>query len=87
MEKVYIGTKIISAEPMEEVCFFAGKPEGWPVGKPSRPGYKVRYEDGYVSWSPKETFERAYRLLSDGEMEMFHVKRKEVDDGKKEEEK
>lgn len=23
-------------------------------------GYRVRYADGYVSWSPKETFERAY---------------------------
>lgn len=25
-------------------------------------GYKVRYADGYVSWSPKEVFEEAYRL-------------------------
>ena len=23
-------------------------------------GYKVVYEDGYESWSPKETFESAY---------------------------
>jgi hypothetical protein len=25
-----------------------------------RDGYAVKYEDGYTSWSPKETFERAY---------------------------
>lgn len=27
------------------------------------PGYAVKYPDGYVSWSPKETFEKAYREL------------------------
>ena len=26
-------------------------------------GYKVIYEDGYVSWSPKEVFEAAYRNI------------------------
>lgn len=26
-------------------------------------GYRVRYADGYVSWSPKDTFERAYLPL------------------------
>lgn len=26
------------------------------------PGYKVVYQDGYESWSPKETFEEAYSL-------------------------
>jgi hypothetical protein len=24
------------------------------------PGYAVKYEDGYMSWSPKDVFERAY---------------------------
>ena len=24
-------------------------------------GYKVVYEDGYTSWSPKDVFEKAYR--------------------------
>lgn len=44
--KKYIGTKIIKAEPeMEEGV----------------EGYKVVYEDGYVSWSPKDVFEKAYR--------------------------
>lgn len=48
----YIGTKVISAEPAER--------EG-------KAGYKVVYHDGYTSWSPKETFEEAYRPLNDGE--------------------
>ena len=27
-------------------------------------GYKVVYEDGYASWSPKNVFEKAYRKFS-----------------------
>lgn len=46
MMKRYIGTKIIEAEPMV---------------KDDEDGYKVRYKDGYESWSPKEQFEEAYR--------------------------
>lgn len=44
--KNYIGVKIVKAEPKE---------------KNGVPGYAVKYPDGYVSWSPKETFEKAYR--------------------------
>ena len=29
-------------------------------------GYRVKYEDGYESWSPKEVFERAYRSFDGG---------------------
>lgn len=50
--KCYIGSKIIQAKPHES----AGKP-----------GYKVIYPDGYISWSPKDVFEEAYREVSDGE--------------------
>lgn len=46
--KNYIGAKIVKAEPQE---------------KDGQPGYKVKYPDGYVSWSPKDVFERAYREL------------------------
>jgi len=28
-------------------------------------GYKVVYPDGYVSWSPKEVFEKAYMQIGD----------------------
>lgn len=44
----YIGVKIVKAESQE---------------KNGVPGYRVKYPDGYVSWSPKETFEKAYRKL------------------------
>ena len=49
----YIGTKIIEAEPA--TC--PKEVNGHPVGEM---GYKVKYPDGYVSWSPKDVFEKAY---------------------------
>lgn len=59
----YIGTKIIEAVPAIRK---GGKvyEEGWPIPKsmdPAEEGYKVRYPDGYESWSPKDVFEEAYR--------------------------
>ena len=60
----YIGTKLIEAEPESEFTFKAReKGVGQPVDSttPDRDGYKVKYPDGYVSWSPKEAFEIAYR--------------------------
>lgn len=32
--------------------------------EPWSEGYKVIYEDGYISWSPKEVFERCYREIT-----------------------
>ena len=46
----YIGTKIIEAEPMSRSR-----------GDKAEDGYKVRYPDGYESWSPKDVFNEAYR--------------------------
>ena len=46
--KNYIGVKIVKAEPQV---------------KNGKPGYKVVYPDGYVSWSPKDVFEEAYQEL------------------------
>ena len=59
----YIGTKIIEAVPAIRK---GGKvyEEGWPIPKSTDPmeeGYKVRYPDGYESWSPKDVFNEAYR--------------------------
>lgn len=53
----FIGTKIVEAEPairqtVKEPC--------------GEPGYRVRYPDGYESWSPKEVFEAAYRPTDGG---------------------
>lgn len=61
--KKYIGTKIIEAVPAIRK---GGKvyEEGKPIPKsmdPTEEGYKVRYHDGYESFSPKDVFEEAYR--------------------------
>lgn len=71
MEK-YIGTKIIKARPMSRGDYNAYR--GWPVPddeNPDDPGYLVEYldspnanhpdHDGYISWSPADVFNRAYR--------------------------
>lgn len=55
LTRAYVGTKIIKGTPAE---------------KGGQPGYRVEYPDGYVSWSPKATFELAYRLVSDAEAEI-----------------
>ena len=57
--KQYIGTKIIEAEPAKRGECYKG-PNMLSVEKAARDGYRVRYSDGYVSWSPKEVFEAAY---------------------------
>ena len=64
IEKVYIGSKIITACPLDE-CSFLKDFRGTDVtGRETRQGYKVTYPDGYISWSPKETFETAYREMT-----------------------
>jgi hypothetical protein len=57
----YVGTKIIFAEPMDECAFLRTVKGQDTSNRETRPGYKVAYSDGYVSWSPKVAFEEAYR--------------------------
>jgi hypothetical protein len=61
--KKYIGVKLIQAEPQNKVGIAADKETVGEFGSQSveLPGYKVVYEDGYVSWSPADVFEEAYR--------------------------
>lgn len=68
--KEYIGTKIVQAEPAFRVTGGDFKnvihPKTYAVpedrtGQIWEDGYKVVYPDSYVSWSPKEVFEAAYR--------------------------
>ena len=61
----YIGTKIIQAEPAYR-CDGMVYPKSGPYPKSMHmeDGYKVRYPDGYESWSPKDVFERAYLLVT-----------------------
>jgi hypothetical protein len=59
----YLGVKIISAEPMT-ATEFNQQVRPLVYSGDSQDGYKVVYEDGYVSWSPKDVFEKAYRPIT-----------------------
>ena len=66
--KQYIGTKLIEAEPAYRCTDGSGKvvitphpEEAFPNYPSIEDGYRVRYPDGYESWSPKAVFEEAYR--------------------------
>ena len=71
--KKHIGTKVIQAEPayrywMDDgekviVAHDEDRPEKVMNATACEDGYKVQYPDGYVSWSPKEVFEEAYRPI------------------------
>lgn len=63
----YIGTKLIEAEPAFRCTDGCGNfvitshpHEAFPNYPSIEDGYRVRYSDGYGSWSPKEVFEAAY---------------------------
>lgn len=80
----YIGTKIINAQPMllweyhklrgselpadadpDEAGYLVEYTDG---GKPNHPAYK-----GYISWSPKDVFDKAYRPLTELDFSMALV--------------
>lgn len=67
MTKQYIGTKIVKAWPAYRCTFIGGKTmyicmdEIVPTGCKVEEGYRVEYADGYLSWSPREAFDEAYR--------------------------
>lgn len=48
MTQEYIGVKKVTA---------------WPETRDGEEGYAVKYEDGYISWSPKAVFEKAYLAI------------------------
>ena len=63
MEK-YLGVKLIEAEPMTRGDY--NKFKGWKIPENENPndeGYIVKYSDDYISWSPREAFEEAYREI------------------------
>ena len=75
MSETYIGTKLIKAEAMNRAQYNAFR--GWELPADENgddEGYLVEYMDGgkpnttthagYVSWSPKEQFDNAYRQSS-----------------------
>ena len=79
--KKYIGTKQIEAESMT-------RGDAWGKHllreKPSTEnfddeGYHVRYEDGYESWSPKDVFEKAYKV-ADTPLDRMYIEYNELMD-------
>ena len=73
--KTFIGTKMILARPMGRGEYNTYR--GWEIPADENPldeGFLVEYPDGgksnhpahagYISWSPKDVFERAYRPSS-----------------------
>ena len=64
----YIGSKVVNACPAYRCTFPGGMVTYAGVGdiiptecNKIEEGYRIRYEDGYLSWSPKAVFEKAYR--------------------------
>lgn len=76
MEK-YIGTKLIEAEECDFFVYYIQKYGCEKFDKLSsnkelfnKDGYKVLYPDNYIIWSPKETFEDAYKTYDNLTFEM-----------------
>lgn len=55
----YIGCKIIDGVPAME-----SEVKNLLEGAEDREGYRVTYAGGYVSWSPKDVFDKDHRLVS-----------------------
>lgn len=57
MTQEYLSRKVVTAWP--EIRYEGEIPEGAPEGYKGEPvqGYAVKYENGHISWSPKEPFE------------------------------
>lgn len=76
--KLYIGTKMVKAEPMVKSAAVA---KGWArpsEGNQDAPGYHVQYTnpDGstYDSWSPKDVFEQSYQIVENFKDRLFNAK-------------
>lgn len=77
--KKYIGTKLVQATPAIR--------KGGKVYLPTdaiprtmeqvEEGYKVVYEDGYESWSPKDVFEKAYKV-ADTFKDRLHIEQQDL---------
>jgi len=62
----YIGTKLIEAKEMKLGDYNNFK--GWTIPENENPkteGYMVKYSDDYISWSPKDVFEKSYLKVDD----------------------
>ena len=60
--KKYIGTKEIKAMPMSKSEAELALNRKFTGATGGEEGYLVEYQDGYMSWSTKDTFEEAYKI-------------------------
>lgn len=64
----FIGFKMIEAKKMTADEWYVHK-TGLSINKEytveEKPGYLVKYADGYESWSPADVFEKAYMQVSE----------------------
>lgn len=63
--KTYIGKKEVKAKPMTKGdAFYANllRQNTLDEAEKNEPGYFVEYADGYMSWSPANVFEAAYKV-------------------------
>lgn len=76
--KKYIGTKEVSATPawLIDVTVYP-KDDVVPRLMNRKDGYKVVYEDGYESWSPKDIFEKIYKP-ADTALDRLKIERNEL---------
>ena len=76
--KKYIGTKQVSATPAWRIDGKVYPKDGKvPRSMNREDGYKVVYEDGYESWSPKDVFEKAYKV-AETFLDRLMIERKEL---------
>ena len=88
--KKYIGTKEINAIPMNRQEYNDFR--GWKLPEDENgedEGYLVEYVDGgkantpqyngYISWSPRDVFERAYKSI-ETPLDRLHIERNELQD-------
>lgn len=78
--KKYIGTKTVSAAPAWRIDGKVYLKDGSvpvPRSMNREDGYKVVYEDGYESWSPKDVFEKAYKV-AETFLDRLHIELKDL---------
>lgn len=68
----YIGCKMVEAESMTRGAY--NQLRGWKLPKGENPedqGYLVKYDDDYISWSPKDIFEKQHFMLMSDKQELL----------------
>ena len=58
---------------MTHDCYSTKRTTVWSSEKDGKPGFAIKYCDGYISWCPKDTFERDYRAVEGGHLSFGHA--------------